>query len=78
MSRGTIRWTALTGVRRQPLVIYLHGLRPAGWQSHPRRGLYRINGADYVCLKKREALPQRSFFCVSGPRLDQARMLSTD
>ena len=34
--------------------------------------------SDYVCLKKRAALPPRSFFCVSGLRLDQARMLSID
>ena len=34
--------------------------------------------AAQVCLKNRSALPPRSFFCVSGPRLFQARMLSTE
>ena len=32
----------------------------------------------YVCLKNRLALSQRSFLRVSGPRLDQARMLSIE
>jgi hypothetical protein len=32
----------------------------------------------YVCLKKRLALSQRSFFWVSGVRVDQARMLSIE
>ncbi len=31
-----------------------------------------------VCLKKRLALSHRTFFCVSGLRLDQARMLSIE
>jgi hypothetical protein len=38
----------------------------------------RSVGDDYICLKKRAALSQRSFLRVSGLRLDQARMLSIE